>query len=976
MPSESPLFTSDQEHLRLQKALRESEILRELSELLASSLDPTRILQVLVKRTTEVCDVERCSVWLLDESRTVFLPSAYHLCAPHLNVQDVQAADNMWHHSTLQFNNPVFRRLIQEDGLMALEDLRTELSMKTIAEKFLVHSVLLVAFLREGRPVGMMSLDNPGTTRVFSENQKQLARAIGQQAAVAIDNAHLYQQAQRERQRAERLIGRAQSIYQVAMAVNSGEDLSSVLNIATQHLVRGLEAQSATIALLKADILTIASRTGLHTQPLPNPETPFTPTLLELSHCRTAALQGIPFFVTTEHAEGKEKLWYRQLGMESVMIVPLMVGTHHRNRQEISQEPSSDSIDCVGFAFVSYHQSTLYPSQGQYAFAQDIAAQCALAIEKANLLAEAHRAATLATERANTLDAVFNTMTEGIIVLDMTGRVIINNHTASHFLGMPQKAKGLLAAYLRRNPVYTLQGQLISQNDFPLKRALRGEPVRGERFITKRADDTERSIEVNIAPLLDSDFKQIGIVSAFRDITEQDRIEKRIRRALDTMLHAAEAVSGVTEIRDILHHVLAMALTTLNCERGVIQLYDQEQQSFTPLLSIGFSIEAEMQWLEEQQHWLDPQGDQYTGFRTQLLAGQATLVNAEQCPDQPNLFHDTMILAAPITHNNRLLGMMMLDRSQSYKRHEEESQRSGVAPTPAAYYNFNVWDIAVGEGIAQFAGLAIEQTRWQQEAEIARTNEATMRESNALKDEFLAITAHEFRTPLTIILAHSQMMARVLRRETKTDERLREKLHDSISIIEVQARQLTNIVNTFLEVTRLNRGQIALNLEETNLEEVIKQAVTEHIATSAIHQISYKIDPSEHPYIVIGDSARLLQIFANLLQNAIKYSSLGGPITISLAQSTNDEGQTIIEARVKDMGIGIPLDAQTRLFERFYRAPNIAGSNARGVGLGLYVAAQLLHLHGGAIRVESSGIAGEGSCFILTLPLLMKGDAL
>src|SRR6185312_13583905 len=231
MPSESPLFTSDQEHLRLQKALRESEILRELSELLASSLDSKRILQVLVERTTEVCEVERCSVWLLDESRTVFLPSAYHLYAPHLNVQDVQAADNMWNHSTLQFNNPVFRRLIQEDGLMALEDLRTELSMNTIAEKFFVHSVLLIAFLREGRPVGMMSLDNPGTTCVFSENQKQLARAIGQQAAVAIDNAHLYQQAQTERHRAERLIGRAQSIYQVAMAVNSGEDLSTVLNI-------------------------------------------------------------------------------------------------------------------------------------------------------------------------------------------------------------------------------------------------------------------------------------------------------------------------------------------------------------------------------------------------------------------------------------------------------------------------------------------------------------------------------------------------------------------------------------------------------------------------------------------------------------------------------------------------------------------------------------------------------------------------
>src|SRR6266496_5228452 len=82
MPGESSLYTSNHEHLQLVKALRESELLRELSELLASSLDPTHILQVLVRRTTEVCEVERCAVWLLDSARGIFLPSAYHLSAP------------------------------------------------------------------------------------------------------------------------------------------------------------------------------------------------------------------------------------------------------------------------------------------------------------------------------------------------------------------------------------------------------------------------------------------------------------------------------------------------------------------------------------------------------------------------------------------------------------------------------------------------------------------------------------------------------------------------------------------------------------------------------------------------------------------------------------------------------------------------------------------------------------------------------
>jgi signal transduction histidine kinase len=119
----------------------------------------------------------------------------------------------------------------------------------------------------------------------------------------------------------------------------------------------------------------------------------------------------------------------------------------------------------------------------------------------------------------------------------------------------------------------------------------------------------------------------------------------------------------------------------------------------------------------------------------------------------------------------------------------------------------------------------------------------------------------------------------------------------------------------------------------------------------------------------MGDSARLQQILANLVQNAIKYSPLGGPITVSLRQTLNNENKAVIEVCVEDKGIGIPKDEQTRLFERFYRAPNIHSSKTRGIGLGLYIVAQLLYMHGGTIAVESNGNFGEGSRFIFTLPV-------
>jgi PAS domain S-box-containing protein len=967
MTSES-LLPGDKKHFRLIKALRESEILRELSELLASSLDLTRILQVLATRITEVCEVERCAVWLLDEPQHKLLPATYHVAAPHLKAQDIDTTAHLWYKSSLSFDNPVIQRLLEANGILELRDLRAEPSMRAITKIFHIRTVLLVALLREGRPVGMISLDNPGRIDCFTEEQRQLARAIGQQAAVAIDNARLYQQAQEERNRAERLIGRAQAIYQVAMAVNSDKDLPDVLEIASQHLVRELSADGVPIALNVGNKVIVVTSTRLAPLAPFSAENLITPDLNDLPHCLTAARQEKPYFIKAGQAQGIEQQWFDQLGLHDILIIPFIAGAHHRLRKNPVDQNAFAAPQIVGFAFATYRHNAGQPSSGQLAFAQDIATQCALAIDKANLLTEAHQAATLATEHANMLDAVFNAMTEGIIVLDLDGKIVVSNNTLAHFMGITAEPGTDLRSYWQEHPAHTLHGTRIYAEDFPLMRALRGEQIFSERFMAERADGSQRLLEVHIAPLFDNEATKIGVVGAFRDVTEQMRVEQRIRRALDTMLHAAEVVSGITDIREMLQNALAMALNALNSECGAVQLYNQTQQSFVPLLSIGFTEDDdETHWLSEQKIWLEPTGQQFSGFRTQLLEGHTILVNAEQCPDQADLFQDTMILAAPITYNNRLLGVIILDRSIPHR--EKRTDQSGRATRQLPPHAFSVWDMAVAEGIAQFAGLAMEQARWQQEAQIARTNEATMRASNKLKDEFLAITAHEFRTPLTVILAYSQMLARQLKKASDIKPEVKEKFRESIDNIETQAHHLTNIVNTFLEVTRLNRGQIVLSQTDLNLEDIVKEAVEMQSAATKEHRIKYTIKAGKRPYLFKGDRARILQVLANLLQNAVKYSPPGTSIAVSVQQFCSPTGQWQAEVSVKDCGIGVPKEAQPHLFERFYRAPNTAESQTRGVGLGLYVVAEFLRLHGGTIRVESSGVIGEGSRFIFTLPL-------
>lgn len=958
------------EPARLQKALRESLILRELADILNSSLDLEHILQKLVRHTTELCEVARCAVWLLEEPWKRFRPVTYYIAPPDLAEEMGKTADAIWHRSPLPFDNPVIQRLLAADGMLAIEDLRTEPSVQLFAETFQTHSVLLLALIREGRPVGMMSLDDPGQIHPFSHEQQQLARAIAQQATIAIDNARLYQQAQEQQQRAEHLIERARAIYEVAMTVNSGESLPAVLNLATAHLMRGLTAEDGVALLLEKDETTLTPL-GPFIQSGDNGLSALHLTLDRLPNFQQAIHTGKPILVSEKQAAEEEIAWFHKFELKNALVVPLMGSAPHREvaweltgkTQEVllekSEEDSLPALYCPGLIVIHYTRRKR-PTRGEYAFAQDIAAQCALAIEKARLLAEAQWAAELANERANTLDAVFQAMTEGITVITPDEQVFIRNNAAAQFLGVPVYSSASIKTFLQRHQASTLDGRPIPYEDFPLTRALRGEgEVRGERIFTTRADGEKRVVELTASPLRNYDQQQIGLVTAFRDITVQVQAEQSIRQALVTFLHIAEAVSHSTEMREILQSVLAETLKTLRCRRGTVHLFQPTSTSFDLLLSLGFSPDEEERWLREQQVWLDPVAGAEYGLSAQLMQGRAVLISGEHWHAQPNPFEHVMMLAAPIKHDQQILGLLLLDRSLPEQK-------------PISFTN---WDITIVEGIAQLAGVAMEQARWQQEAIQARADEAAVRQADAMKDEFLALTAHELRNPLTIILARSQSALRALHRSTIEDSANMPRLEEHLETIAAQTKQLNNIVTTFLDAARINQGQFTLKTEAVDLGKIARQVIKDQANLVEQHTLHCCADEAGGPYLVMGDQARLAQIIANLVENAIKYSPLGGPVTVSLRRYQPEQAAELIEVSVQDKGLGIPPDAQAHLFERFYRVPQAASREARGIGLGLYLVANLVRMHGGHIHIESSGIAGEGSCFLFTLPALDASSA-
>lgn len=241
---------------------------------------------------------------------------------------------------------------------------------------------------------------------------------------------------------------------------------------------------------------------------------------------------------------------------------------------------------------------------------------------------------------------------------------------------------------------------------------------------------------------------------------------------------------------------------------------------------------------------------------------------------------------------------------------------------------------------------------------LARAEEARSTAEAAVqtRDQFLSVASHELKTPLTSLLA----MAQLLQRRIGRDNSLLERDRRAVQVIAEQSARLNALITSMLDISRLELGQLSIEREPLDLRHLCQGVVADVQPTIERHSIDLQLP--ESPVVVMGDVLRLEQVIANLLQNAIKYSPSGGLITVWV---TRHDGTAHV--RVTDQGIGIPAEAQTQLFTRFYRADNVDPQQISGMGIGLYVIKEIVTMHNGTVSVESN--EGAGSTFTVTLPL-------
>ena len=230
---------------------------------------------------------------------------------------------------------------------------------------------------------------------------------------------------------------------------------------------------------------------------------------------------------------------------------------------------------------------------------------------------------------------------------------------------------------------------------------------------------------------------------------------------------------------------------------------------------------------------------------------------------------------------------------------------------------------------------------------------AQLIERERLKDELVSIVSHELRTPLTSLRGFAELM---LKREFPV-----EKQREFLSIIHTEAVRLTNLINNFLDLQRMEAGRQSYDFVEVNIISVICDtlSVFSHGANGSHY---FLLETPETLPPVWADADRLRQVLTNFLSNAVKFSPQGGDIRVGARR----EGEDII-AWVTDQGVGISPEDLQKLFTKFYRVDNKETRHVGGTGLGLAIVREILEAHKGRVWVEST--AGVGSTFFFSLPI-------
>jgi signal transduction histidine kinase len=370
-----------------------------------------------------------------------------------------------------------------------------------------------------------------------------------------------------------------------------------------------------------------------------------------------------------------------------------------------------------------------------------------------------------------------------------------------------------------------------------------------------------------------------------------------------------------------------LSAEALRAEKGLVLLYDSQRREMEGQVP-GFGLSREQ--VERARYAVDGEPRDRWNFRINgpLISNHAPS-DPHLVPEMVALLGLRTALVVPLKLGLRIQGLLLV------------ADRAGTAP-------FRDEDLGVLQTVAGQAAVSVENQRLHEQIKVAN---ARLQEYDRMKSEFVAIIAHDFRSPLMAIRGFAELVLEDADLPLESRQEFMQTIMD-------QTDDLARLANDTLLISRMETGEIEYEWRDVELAPLILEAVPLGLSR---HSVVTDVPAGLTP--IVADADRIKQIVTNLLSNAVKYSPEGGAITVR----ARERGDQHVLIEVADQGLGIPPDQVGRLFQKFERVRSDEHLRVSGTGLGLYICKKIAEGHGGQIWVESE--IGRGSTFSVLLPV-------
>jgi len=429
--------------------------------------------------------------------------------------------------------------------------------------------------------------------------------------------------------------------------------------------------------------------------------------------------------------------------------------------------------------------------------------------------------------------------------------------------------------------------------------------------------------------------------------------EEITRGELDALLKVSTALTGSLELSDVLQTAIDCAVDVLSLDTGAIYLLEGKSLilgATTPALPTDFPEKFRRAPLCEHPHI---EGCLSSG-ETVCIPDYAT---ADLTPEERGVGEIRRLKSVfyvPLAAEGDPVGVFIVGTSE--KMREFSSTDKGMCRTLSHQVTLAITNARLYESVrTAYSRLEEAQESLLKNNELLGRMNEEMKRANEVKDRFLALMSHELRTPLTVINSY---LGFILDRGFGNPS---EELREVTMIMKDQVRNQLGLIEDLMNLTSLESGHIKIFRELCDPGKLMSEVIKVFRPVQVEKDITVSLDLAPHLPTVYWDNPKMTQVFQNLLGNALKFTSPGGRVTISIRLKGD-----FVEIRVSDSGIGIPEESVRQVFDRFYQVDSSPTRQYGGSGLGLTFVREIVQAHNGKVLVESE--EGVGSTFLVLVP--------